>query len=210
MQSVSDSQLDLIKDLYYRDKMSVPMIAARLGVSIDAAYYFFRKYDLERRTRSEEQRVRFERKKPSFTKREINTPELKELAAIGSMLYWGEGSKGSPEKPARIVDFANSDPDMIRIFLKFLRRIYCLDEKKFRIFLYAYSDQDSERLISFWSDITGIPKDQFTKPYIRTDFSNKGRKMIYGLAHVRYGDKKLLLDIKNMIDYHVQRHAPIV
>ncbi len=38
--------------------------------------------------------------------------------AIVSMLYWGEGYKGSPEKRAQQLDFANSDPSMISVFYR--------------------------------------------------------------------------------------------
>jgi hypothetical protein len=209
MQSVSDSQLDLIKDLYYRDKMSVPMIAARLGVSIDAAYYFFRKYDLERRGCSEEQKARFERKTPSFTKRKIDTPELKELAAMGIMLYWAEGYKGSETSSYSSVDFANSDVKMIALFLNFLRKVYVINEEKLRVFLYCYADQDIPSLIKFWSKNTGIPTSQFTKPFIRQDFNTLGRKMPHGMVHIRYSDKKLLLEIKKLIECYSSKYAPI-
>lgn len=34
--------------------------------------------------------------------------------------------------------------------------------------------------------------------------------MPHGLIYVRYHEKKLLLDIKDMIDYYMHRYAPIV
>jgi len=111
-------------------------------------------------------------------------------------------SKGSIENPADRIDFTNSDPDMIVIFLRFMRTIFTLNESKFRILLYCYSDQDINELITFWSLLTDIPKTQFTKPYVRTDFRINGRKMTYGLVHIRYYDKKLLLELKKMIDFY--------
>lgn len=209
MQSIPDSQLDLIKDFYYRDQISVPAIAKKLNVSIDSAYYFFRKHGLERRTCSEEQRIRFERKKPSFTKRIIDTPELKELVVIGVMLYWGEGFKGNNKSTYSSVDFANSDPVMVVLFLSFLRKVYVIDERKLRVLLYCYSDQNILELIKFWSKETGIPMTQFTKPFVRKDFNPLGAKMSKGMVHIRYSDKKLLLEIKKLIEYYSSKHAPI-
>lgn len=185
-------------------------ISMKLGVSLDAVVSFFRKHKIIRRTQSQAQKIHFEKSVPSFTKNKLSSNSLKELAVIGAMLYWGEGYKGTTRLPANIVDFANSDPAMVMIFLKFLRSVYNLDEKKFRIFLYYYSDQDIRTLISFWSKATNIPKAQFTKPYVRNDFNVKSNKMVHGLVHIRYGDKKLLLDIKSMIDYYVQKYAPVV
>lgn len=123
------------------------------------------------------------------------------------MLYWGEGYKGTPSSRSLGVDFANSDPAMIRIFMNFLRSVYILDEKRLRIFMYCYLDQNIQELMKFWSKITKIPLGQFSKPYVRKDFKNGGRKMSYGLVHIRYSDKKLLIDIKNMIEYYSKKHA---
>lgn len=34
--------------------------------------------------------------------------------------------------------------------------------------------------------------------------------MKYGLVHIRYSDKKLLLEIENMIESYMSKYAPIV
>lgn len=208
-QALKDSSIHVIKKLYNIDGLTMVDIALRFNVSTDAVLFLMRKHGVKRRNCLEVQQRRFIKSKPSFIKNKINTSKLKELAAIGAMLYWGEGSKGSIENPASTVDFANSDPNMIAVFMKFLRSIYSLDEKKFRIYLYCYANQDVSELIDFWSKISAIPSNQFSKPYVRTDFKEVGRKMKYGLIHIRYNDKKMLLDIKNMIDCYIRSYAPI-
>lgn len=174
-------------------------VGKELGVSLDCVAYYMRKNNLKRRTLKEEQKLRFENKKPSFSIRKNNSV-TKELSAIGAMLYWGEGYKGNEEKPAKYIDFTNSDPEMIRLFLVFIRNNFVIDERKFRILLYCYSNQNITELIGFWSKETGIDSEAFTKPYVRSDFSANARKMKYGLIHIRYYDKKLLLEIKKMIN----------
>lgn len=112
------------------------------------------------------------------------------MFVAGVMLYWGEGSQWAGE---RIVDFANSNPAMIKVFIHFLREICGVEEKRLRCYLYCYSTQSVDDLIEFWSSLTVIPKVQFTKPYVRHDFNpDKIGKMPHGLIHIRYGDKKLL------------------
>ena len=92
-----------------------------------------------------------------------------------------------------MVDFANSDKDMILLFLKFLRRVCGIDEKKLRVYSYFYSNQDISKNINYWSKLTRVSKKQFSKPYIRDGFKEEKRdKMPYGLIHIRYNDKKLL------------------
>lgn len=199
MAKIPQSKLEKVKKLYYTEKYSMKAIGRELGVSLDCVAYFMRKNNLKRRTLAEEQKMRFENKIPSFKYRKINK-NTERLKIIGAMLYWGEGYKGNETNPAPRVDFANSDPDMITLFIKFLRNTFVLDESKFRVLLYCYSDQNIENLITFWSKCIKIPKSQFTQPYVRSDFRIDGNKMEYGLIHIRYHDKKLLLEIKKMID----------
>lgn len=109
-----------------------------------------------------------------------------------------------------MIDFANSDPNMVSLFLSFLREAYRIDEKKLRVYLYCYKDQKTNYLIKYWSRITKVPIKNFPKPYVRDDFKQHGRKMQYGLVHIRYGDKKLLLEIMKSIEYYCRKHAPVV
>lgn len=204
MGKISDNQLSKIKKYYYFDKLSMREIAEKYGVSTDAIVYYMRKHDLKRRNFYEINRLRFENKVLSFKIKPMNSLYLKELKAIGAMLYWGEGYKSVK---GCSVDLANSDPEIILIFLKFLRKIYGVDEQRLRVLLYCYEDQDINELIRYWSEITKIPKNQFSKPYVRKDFNiDSKRKMKYGLVHIRYSDKKLLLEIKKTIDSYRNKY----
>ena len=208
MATLSRDKLKLIRKLYYGEKLSAWEIAQSLDVSLDAVYYFMRSNGLARRSYSEFNLVRFEKKPPSFKLRKKLSMRDKELKALGTMLYWAEGFQSVN---ADIVDFANSKPAMIALFLKFLRRICGIDESKLRLFLYCYSDQDIRGLIDYWSRLTNIPKTQFTKPYVRQDFKiEKAGKMKYGLIHVRYYDKKLLELIRKWIEKYVKEYASVV
>lgn len=208
MATLSRDKLKLIQELYYKEKLSAREIAQSLNVSLDAVYYFMRSNGLARRSYSEFNLVRFNKKPPSFTLRKKLSVKDKELKALGTMLYWAEGFQASY---ADIVDFANSKPAMISLFLKFLRRVCGIDESKLRIYLYCYSNQDVKGLINYWSKLTKIPKSQFTKPYVREDFKiEKVGKMKYGLIHVRYYDKKLLELIRKWIEKYVKEYAQVV
>ena len=91
------------------------------------------------------------------------------------------------------VDFANSDPKMVQLFLKFLRNICGVQESKIRIYLYCYPQHNLNQLVRYWSGVTDVPRTQFTRPFVRQDAAGKvGQKLKHGLVHVRYGDKKLL------------------
>ncbi|MDD5527843.1 MAG: hypothetical protein PHO56_02590 [Patescibacteria group bacterium] len=205
MAKITNDKLSLVKNFYLSDNLSAREIAEKLNVSSDAVYYFLRKYKIPRRDYTERNKVEFVKKRPSFKiKNNLNANE-KELKTAGVMLYWGEGSKWEGEK---IVDFTNSNKDMIAVFIKFLRNICGIDENRLRVYLYCYANQNAVELKNFWSKSTGIPQKYFYKPYIRKDFNpEKSEKMKNGLIHIRYNDKKLLLTIKNWIDEFIDKNC---
>ncbi|MBU1045954.1 hypothetical protein KJ616_02430 [Patescibacteria group bacterium] len=124
------------------------------------------------------------------------------------MLYWAEGAKPNAAKRSWTVDLANSDPRMIMLFLRFLRTICRVDKKRLRVFLYCYANQNIDSLKQYWHNITHIPLSQFTKPYVRKDFiQEKTGKMPHGLIHIRYNDKKLILQISDWIREYLEENS---
>lgn len=197
--------IDLIKTLYYTKELSTIEIADRLDVTPWVIIRFMRKMNLPRRTPREANAKRFERKPITFSLRQNLSNKEKELKTAGIMLYWAEGCRANPVKRMWTIDFANSNPRMIEVFLKFLRQICGIEEKRLRVYLYCYSNQNIEAIKKYWQKITNIPAAQFTKPYIRNDFLlEKSGKMKYGLVHIRYCDKKLLLQIEEWIENYVK------
>lgn len=187
-----------IKRLYNINHMSAADIARQFGVSLDAVYYFLRRHKIPRRGAAEQNRLHFENKGASFFVKQKLTAQQQKLLVAGVMLYWGEGSQWSGETS---VDFANSNPHMIRVFIKFLRVICQVSERRLRCYLYCYSNQSVPKLLKFWSSVTKISRHQFTKPYVKktTKKGIKNGKMPYGLVHIRYSDKKLLILLREWI-----------
>jgi hypothetical protein len=82
----------------------------------------------------------------------------------------------------------NSNPDIIRLFLRLLRKCFPIDKKKFRCTVQHRADQDSKMLKLFWSEVTHIPLDQFYcyKPDERT-ISLTTKKVDYkGVCRIDY------------------------
>jgi hypothetical protein len=171
-----------IRDLYINKKLSIRQIGEKLNINMWAVRSRMRHHNIPRRSTSEANVITFSRKPLSYNKKLKLTQKEKELHQAALMLYWAEGSK----RTRHSIDLANCDEKILKIFLKDL---------------YCYSNQDVKSLIEHWSKNLNIPKSQFTKPYVRSDFDpNKTDRMPFGMIHLRYADKKLLEQIKAEID----------
>jgi IS30 family transposase len=198
MATVSNSDIRKVRKWYLKEGLSVNDIAKKLHVTSGAVFYFMRRNGIKRRKIKDANALRFLRQAASFSLKKLENENERSLKVAGVMLYWAEGSKWDGEK---IVDFANSDKDMIQLFLRFLREICGIEEKKLRVFCYFHKGQNVKRNMRYWSRITGVPLSRFSKPYIRLDSGEKKiDKMPYGMVHIRYGDKKLLCQIREWIE----------
>lgn len=192
--------IEKIRNLYLGERYTVREVADKLGLSFWTIYELMRKNNIPRRNYSEASYATYDKYKPRFLIKRDTDLKDQELKIAGIMLYWAEGTlKGST------VDFANSNSHMIKIFLKFLRQMCGVDEKRLRVYLYGYTYNKLPQLKRYWRNITSIPLSQFTKPYIRKGNPNLSkRKLPYGLVHIRYNDKRLLALIKSWIDEYIK------
>ena len=101
-----------------------------------------------------------------------------------STLYICEG--GKRRKGALM--FGNSDPLIIKLFLKTLRTSFKIIESSFRCTVQCRADQDSDKLKNYWSEITKIPMDQFYKTYVdkRTIGIRTQREDYKGVLRIDY------------------------
>jgi transposase len=171
---------------FYNSGLSVRQVSEKMKLSHSSINHAMRRYHLKRRTAAQTQQIQFYRSPLSFKPKNRLTAREKLLKTAGLMLYWAEGAKKN-----KAVDFVNSNPDMIKLFTKFIRQIYEVNELRLRCQIYCYPSHDIQKLTGYWSKVTKIPTKQFTKPYIRNDGGDIRDKMKYGLVHVRYSDKRL-------------------
>ena len=108
-------------------------------------------------------------------------------------LYLGEGTK-SMRGSLRL---GNSDPGIIKLFLKLLRFCYVIDEAKFRGTVLCRADQDIKNLNKFWVKTTGINKKQFYKARIDPRTIGKpSRKLDYkGVFVIDYFSASIFHDL---------------
>ena len=81
----------------------------------------------------------------------------------------------------------NSDPRIIAFFLGWLRTVLDIEESRLRIRLYLHEGLDMAAAEQFWSELTNIPRSQFTKPYrAAADPTIRKAKHTMGCPRVAY------------------------
>ena len=140
----------------------------------------------------------------SLGRDKINHINIHNLAVLGAALYWGEGTKSEPKNTSyRMLSFANSDPLMVSVFMKFLRKVLIVPEDKIRGGIHIYPSINKDGAKTFWSKITKIPEDRF---YIVEQISkaSKSKRPInllpFGTVVIRISGRKYFYIIKGMID----------
>ena len=84
------------------------------------------------------------------------------------------------------VSFSNSDPQLIKYFLKIFRKSFVLEEKKFRALLHIHDYHNEKKQIQFWSKVTQIPTGQFSRSFHKKNTGKNKRVGYPGCLSVRY------------------------
>ncbi len=110
-----------------------------------------------------------------------------------SALHLGEGGKNRQGS----MQLGNSDPGIVKLFLKLMRTCYDIDESKFRCTILCRADQDIKKLENFWLLTTGISRKQFYKTRIDARTIGKpSRKLDYkGVCVINYFSASVYYDL---------------
>lgn len=113
--------------------------------------------------------------------KEIQLPiSFETYRLIGTFLYWAEGRKTAG------FEVVNSDPHFILFMVRWSERIFKVTPQNLTASLNIYPQQNDLELRQFWSQLTGIPLENFRKSYIKPP--NKGYKknnLYYGTIKIR-------------------------
>jgi hypothetical protein len=183
--------------------MSMKVIARRLQVSVSSVSLWTRDIEL-----TDEQvaalaahnhrfggqtRGHYERSQNARVKRLIAQMHGRALARrgdplheAGCMLYWAEGSKRR-----NTVVFVNSDPHMLRLFIRFLEECFDVprDRFAFSINCYVNNGLDIESIEAWWLDELQLPRTVLRKHVVNNpSVSSKQQK-----RNLPYGTARLVL-----------------
>jgi len=123
----------------------------------------------------------------SIAAKEVGDITKRDLFISGIMLYWAEGTKVGEE-----VCVSNSNPEIIKFAMKWFREICEVPKDKFRLQMHLHTDLDHDQCLKRWMNITGLPKEQFHKTYIKKSSLGHRKKSLYsGTIKVRVNDRNL-------------------
>ena|SRR4030043_1653304 len=118
----------------------------------------------------------------------ISSLSMQEKILISSALYWGEGNK-------KDFSLTNTDPELIKIFVYGLNKVFKIPKKRIRLNIRIYEDMNSKECINFWLKTTGLNHKNFSSVNILK--GKKLGKLKYGMCRIR------ILKGSNMLKYLV-------
>lgn len=144
------------------------------------------------------------------TKKDVYGLTNRDLWLTGIMLYWAKGSKEKEHNIAQATQFGNSDPKMIKVFMKWLKEIIKVPENELDFEIYIHKTGDPEKALNYWSKVVSCNKSKFKVYFKRHRLGTTNRKNVkenyYGLMRIRVKksstlNRKISAWIKHICDY---------
>jgi predicted transcriptional regulator len=115
-----------------------------------------------------------------------------EYQMICSLLYWGEGAKFSNR-----IEFTNSDPKMVKVFLDSLCIGFEVNRLKIRVNLHLHKYHNELKQKKMWCDLLKILESQFNKTFWKEN-SDKIKRLNYpGCIRICYNSKEIVDKVKS-------------
>jgi len=114
------------------------------------------------------------------------------LHRMGCILYWAEGAKNRTT-----LSFGNSDNEMMKLFVRFLRKCFGVAEEDITVRIQCYSDVNVREAESYWLSELGLNKTSLRKSVIdcrprSSKHKGKARKLNFGICVIIVCDVELV------------------
>lgn len=119
--------------------------------------------------------------------------DVSTAALLASAIYWGEGSK-------RDFNLANSDPDLVRLFMRCMRK-FGISPRQFALHVRIYDDLNPDTAVKYWLSVTKIPRSNVVKVEVLK--GRKNGKLPYGMCRVRLYKGAYQLKLLTAIKEHM-------
>jgi transposase-like protein len=199
---VKTCERELARELRRTEGASIKDIARRVGVSVGSVSVWVRDIELtpEQHAALQLRNVAYNRQMSGTWKQAASRRAQRRsyqengrvlaragdpLFVAGCMLYWAEGSKHRNS-----LRFSNSDPEMVRFFVTFLRECFDVDEAAIRLTCNLFADhlERQHEIEQFWLDLAGLPRSCLCKSTVNvySKYSQKKRqnKLPFGTCRI--------------------------
>lgn len=124
------------------------------------------------------------------------------LLLVGAALYWAEGYKrlavrDGKERTWHPISFVNADPEMISVFVTFLKKVLHVDVNDIRAIMRLYPHINEKEAQRFWMSASGLPKGCFRKSTFLVSRASQNKKPFNRLP---YGT--LQINVYNTEKFH--------
>ena len=165
------------------------------------------KFKYENRTNyAIQNRLKFLEKRKEFQAIGRNKAKEKDwLHSAGCMLYWGEGSKEKNN-----LEISNSDPFLLRFFIRFLTEIYNVDKNKIiiRVYVHLNNGIKLKEIEKYWLRILDLSKSSLRKTvlvkYSRSSKRTKIGKLPYGTCKLAVYSTELVHKVYGAIQEYAK------
>ncbi|SBT51664.1 helix-turn-helix domain-containing protein [Micromonospora auratinigra] len=167
------------------DGRSVNEIAARLGVAKSTAYQWVRHLPLDPDEATAERRRahaklmtdarwgehRAARDAAQAAERAraaavVGELDQRALLLLGAAIYWCEGAKSKPWRRAEKIQFINSDPGLLALFLRFLEA--CGVDRSVPAYRVSiHESADAEAAVHWWVERLEVPLERFQRTALK-------------------------------------------
>lgn len=158
------------------------------------------------------QRILLVEKINKETLNDIKHISKRELWLIGIVLYWAEGGKEKDSRHGSGINFNNSDPRMIKLFVQWLLESCGVDEEKIgcEIYIHENSKNSVDQAKKYWSEASGLGLEKFNTVYFKKNKIKTNRKNVgslyFGLLRVKVkASSSLLRKVAGWTEAIVQR-----
>lgn len=179
----------------YLSGKSAKEVGEALGIKEKKVRYWMEKAGVKARSRSEATYFKRNPKgNPFKIIDQLQNPNDLLLFFVSIGLYLGEGTKRGNSTLA----LGNTDPNILKTFLKFLRTLCKVDESKIFAEMNIFDDVNANEAIKYWVQNVGLSKNQIRHITIRKckggTYKNKSK---YGTLTIKVCNsklKKIILD----------------
>lgn len=114
------------------------------------------------------------------SKKTLGIFSKRDLFILGIGLYWAEGTKEKTYRPSVPVEFANSDPEMIRIYMKWIKMFLNVKNENIQLILHIHQNrlQELDSFKLFWAKVTGLDLKNFASIVVKKHIPKTKRKNI--------------------------------